>query len=468
MFRQLLFIPMTIIACGAAVICVTTPRTSKKRWLLLPLIIGYALLGWMTQPVFRFTAFYILLTTVNGVSIYLLFVRLVTVRRNLLYHLLLTCTFTFSSMPPVWVGDNNLQFIFLLFVPCCMIATRGALTGRLSVIFTFFCIEMSICAMIDSYLMHSFAYYDIVTRIVRPILFTLLYLMLRRMIPEDGIHLPASLWRILLGLSMMPLCALLSIVLLTYLPLYDSMLVNQIKTRLGIAILPFVLLTSFVILLTMRVLANHEQLERARQLAELRESYYQSLNQQEKQIRHLRHDMRNHLMTIQGLISRGNMTQAEDYLSDLLDSQALRGGRRLCSNETANAVLSAKLDTMQQYGIEADFHVDLPQQSNIAPPDLCALLGNALDNAIEAAKGTDDRRIVLRCRCDKGMLMLKVVNPFSGDRYDDLRTTKPNKQMHGLGLAGMRDIVQRYGGTLDTTFLHQTFELTACLIINQN
>ncbi|MDO5784809.1 MAG: GHKL domain-containing protein [Eubacteriales bacterium] len=468
MLRELFFIPMTLISCGAAMILLTVQPKSKKRLMLLPLTIGYVLMSWMMEPALRFTAFYIVLTTVNGSLIYLLFSRLTTIRRNGLYKMLLICTFTISSMLPIWVGDNNLQFIFPIFVVCCMIGTQGGKTGRLAVIFTFFCIEMSICTMVDSYLMRSSEYYDILTRMARPILFALLYLILRRIIPEDGIHLPESLWRILLGLSMMPLCALLSIVLLTYLPPYDSVLVDQIQNRLGIAVLPFVLLTSFVILLTMRVLANHEQLERARQLAELRESYYQSLNRQEKQIRHLRHDMRNHLMAMQGMIARGNTAQAEDYLGNLLDSQALHGGRRLCSNETANAVLCAKLDHMQQSGLEADLRVDLPEQLDIAPPDLCALLCNALDNAIEAAKDADDRRIIVRCRCDKGMLMLKVVNAFAGERNDDLRTTKPDKQLHGLGLAGMRDIVQRYGGTLDTTLSHKTFELTACLIVNQN
>ena len=463
MIQQALFLLLLPAVCALFTYLMAVQR--KRWWICIPLALGVFAGVWMIAPELSRNALFLLLAVGSGLFIYLLFVRLLPTRHSWVGRTLLLCTFAGSSLLPIWVGDNNLQFIFPIFVVCCMLGTQGSWTGRLAVIFTFFCMELSICAMVDSYL-KAVQWYDELTRVLRPVLFALIYLILRRILPEDGINLPERLWKILLGLSTMPLCALLSIVLLTYLPQYDSVLVSQVANRLGVAVLPFVLLTSFVILLTTMTLADHEQLERGRQLAKMRESYYQNLNQQEKQIRHLRHDMRNHLMAIQGMIARGSVEQADDYLSKLLDSQALRGGNRICRNETANAVLLAKQDNMQQYGLEADFRVELSEQLGIAPPDLCALLGNALDNAIEAAKDAEDRRIVVRCRCDKGIFMLKVVNSFSGERFSDLRTTKPDKHLHGLGLAGMRDIARRYDGTLETTFSGKTFELTACLLDN--
>ena len=99
----------------------------------------------------------------------------------------------------------------------------------------------------------------------------------------------------------------------------------------------------------------------------------------------------------------------------------------------------------------------------MADTDLCALLGNALDNAIEAAAKAGDKKIFMRCRIDKGMLMLKVRNALAGDEREDLATTKPDQKHHGLGLAGMREIAARYGGILEATADGGFFELLVCL-----
>ena len=114
-------------------------------------------------------------------------------------------------------------------------------------------------------------------------------------------------------------------------------------------------------------------------------------------------------------------------------------------------------------GLDRDIRVSLPADLPVVDVDLCALLGNALDNAREAAVKAEDKKISVRCRADKGMLMLKVTNVLTGDERDDLATTKTDKKHHGLGLSGMREIAQRYGGTLETTTDSGCFILLACL-----
>ena len=122
---------------------------------------------------------------------------------------------------------------------------------------------------------------------------------------------------------------------------------------------------------------------------------------------------------------------------------------------------------MAQAGLEADISVSLPEKLPVADPDLCALFGNALDNAAEAAQDAPDKRVTVRARADKGLLMLRVRNAYMGERQqaaDGLfATTKADRRAHGLGLRGMREIAARYGGTLETTAQDGVFELIACL-----
>ncbi len=117
---------------------------------------------------------------------------------------------------------------------------------------------------------------------------------------------------------------------------------------------------------------------------------------------------------------------------------------------------------MERDGLAGDFSIVLPKSLPIADTDLCALLGNALDNAIESARRAQDRKIIVRCRVEKGLFMLQVENAVSGEVHPNLETTKADKTAHGFGIAGMREIAARYGGTLDARSRAGRFELVAC------
>ena len=253
-------------------------------------------------------------------------------------------------------------------------------------------------------------------------------------------------------------------VLLTF-QKYESAAVNTLAMNQGLVVLPFVLLTSIVLLSAVLILADHERLERASQLAGLREVYYQGLQQQERQVRTLRHDLRNHLTVILGLLKKRDTQGAIGYLEQMASSPALQGSKRFCDNEAANVVLSAKAEVMEQEGITADFAVSLPKELSVADTDLAALLGNALDNAIEGVQNATTKKIIFRCRVDKGLLMLRLENPVGGEVNPDLSTTKKEKTSHGFGLPGMREIARRYHGTLEAGVENGQFILIVCLMI---
>ncbi len=126
-----------------------------------------------------------------------------------------------------------------------------------------------------------------------------------RRFAAEQVRLSRRLWQMVLGLTAMPLCALVAVVLLTF-QKYHSDAVNTLAMNQGLVVLPFVLLTSIVLLFAVLILADHQRLERANQLSGLREIYYQGLRQQESQVRQLRHDLRNHLTVIQGLLEKSD------------------------------------------------------------------------------------------------------------------------------------------------------------------
>lgn len=402
----------------------------------------------------------------NGFFLYRLCRPFVMFRKGGLWKAVFLLTLAFSSGMVIWIGDPNLLYTLPIYFLLFFLCTRGDWVGRLTVCVVFFCLEMSVCALVDTYVqaVDTDRLYDLLVRLLRTAIFGAFWLLLRRRFPAEQVRLTRRLWQVVLGLASMPLCALIAVVLLTF-QKYESAAVNTLALNQGLLVLPFVLVTSLVLLVAILILADHERLERASQLAGLREVYYQGLQQQERQVRQLRHDMRNHLTVVQGLLERGDTQGAVGYLEQMAGSQALQGVRRFCENESANVVLSAKAEAMEQAGITADFAVSLPKDLPVADTDLAALLGNALDNAIEGVQNAAVKKITLRCRVDKGLLMLRLENPVGGEVNPDLSTTKADKFSHGFGIPGMREIAERYHGTLDADVKDGCFILFICLMI---
>lgn len=402
----------------------------------------------------------------NGFFLYRLCRPFVMFRKGGLWKAVFLLTLAFSSGMVIWIGDPNLLYTLPIYFLLFFLCTRGDWVGRLTVCVVFFCLEMSVCALVDTYVqaVDTDRLYDLLVRLLRTAIFGAFWLLLRRRFPAEQVHLTRRLWQVVLGLASMPLCALIAVVLLTF-QKYESAAVNTLALNQGLLVLPFVLVTSLVLLVAILILADHERLERASQLAGLREVYYQGLQQQERQVRQLRHDMRNHLTVVQGLLERGDTQGAVGYLEQMAGSQALQGVRRFCENESANVVLSAKTEAMEQVGITADFAVSLPKDLPVADTDLAALLGNALDNAIEGVQNAAVKKITLRCRVDKGLFMLRLENPVGGEVNPDLSTTKADKFSHGFGIPGMREIAERYHGTLDADVKDGCFILFICLMI---
>ena len=404
---------------------------------------------------------WILFALANGFFLYRLTTAFVPVREKRICKVVLFLLMCGTSGMVIWVGDNNLLMTLPVFIVLYLASTKGDLMGRIATGITFFCLIMSVCAILDTYV-HKTYHYDIIVRVARPVVFGLLYLVLRHRLPSAAVRLSRRLWKLVLGLSAMPFSALVAVVLLTYRK-YESEAIHALSLNQGLVVLPIVLITSVVILVAILTLADYEALAQEKRLASLREVYYQGIQREQAQVRTLRHDLRNHLTVLLGLIESGERERAEDYLQQIVGSSALKGSIQVCDNTAANAVLSAKTEEMARCGLHGDVQVSLPENLPVAEIDLCALLGNALDNAMEAAVKAENKSITVRCRADKGMLMLKVRNALSGDERDDLATTKADKKHHGFGLAGMREIANRYGGILETSTDGGYFELLVCL-----
>ena len=188
-------------------------------------------------------------------------------------------------------------------------------------------------------------------------------------------------------------------------------------------------------------------------------------------MRRLRHDMANHMMAIDGLLKEGKFGRAEEYINSLKSSPGMLSMKRWCSNDIINSLLAGKSAVMESSNISYNFKVSLPDNLPIEGLDICSLIGNALDNAIEASLklNPEDRHISLNLIVQRGMFILNSVNstpPVQGTKNGRFLTSKSDKSMHGFGLENMRFIADKYCGTMEIQTENNKFDLLVTLPVD--
>ena len=168
-------------------------------------------------------------------------------------------------------------------------------------------------------------------------------------------------------------------------------------------------------------------------------------------MRQLRHELKNHMFYMQYLIDKKDFDGLSRYFREFYQKESRHLVEVDASGSVLNAVLHQKLSVAGQKGIQIvdDLHCAPPKE--IDEKDLCLLLSNLLDNAIEASEGLQNAVITVHMRLVKEYLSLVVSNTVDRDVLREnpgLSTDKPHREIHGIGLRVIREIVDRYDGSV--------------------
>lgn len=193
-----------------------------------------------------------------------------------------------------------------------------------------------------------------------------------------------------------------------------------------------------------------------RQLAayqrELIETHYQEVDNMYRQMRGWRHDYRNHIQTMKALAANGDMDGLRAYLDELdtdlntVDTVVKTG------NAMADAILNSKISLARSRNIPVHVDAHIPVKLRMSELDLCVILGNLFDNAIEASLPLPEDRRMIRVYMDmKGTQLYISFTNFTAEKKRSksgklFRTTKGDG--HGLGLIRIDNIIERLDGYL--------------------
>ena len=156
-----------------------------------------------------------------------------------------------------------------------------------------------------------------------------------------------------------------------------------------------------------------------------------------REIKKAEHDLRHHLLSILGNIENGNTEAAETYLKQLLHDYETSIFKYIyIDNSAVNSILNMKISRCHanKIDIKTEIESDFSDFSDI---DICVLLANLLDNAIEASLNVDSTQITVSIRNEKNYLCILIRNRIESSVLEEngqLHTTKKDKSKHGLGV----------------------------------
>lgn len=189
----------------------------------------------------------------------------------------------------------------------------------------------------------------------------------------------------------------------------------------------------------------------------LQEEYYQQLQDKQAETRALWHDLNKYLRAAK---TETQSAQALEQLESMLNSatQIVDVGNRVL-----NVILNEYTQMAKATGIDLRLKVQVPAELPVAVADLYILIGNTMDNAMEACNALppDQRVIDLLLRTQNDVLYYKLVNPYSPEQ-----PKRESDPMHGHGLQNVRRCVEKYGGFIDVVKENGFFTITAHLNVD--
>ena len=185
---------------------------------------------------------------------------------------------------------------------------------------------------------------------------------------------------------------------------------------------------------------------------ELIETHYREVENMYRQIRGWRHDYRNHIQMMKVLAANGDMDALKVYLDELdtdlntVDTVVKTG------NPMADAILNSKISLARSRNIPTQVDAHIPVKLKMSELDLCCIIGNLFDNAMEASMALPEEKRMIRVYMDmKGtQLYISFTNFTAAKKLDKVgKGFKTSKgEGHGFGLVRIDDIVSRYDGYL--------------------
>lgn len=295
--------------------------------------------------------------------------------------------------------------------------------------------------------------YGILGSIISKILFLLIIFALRKVFLTGGItefSVKHSIMLILIPIG--------SIYVMNEIFLF-SYKINNDRAYFHSAIAAIILLCLNVLIFYIYVkLMDDLQLRRMtsvyEQQLELCERHQQERELSMLQLRDIKHNMKNNLVSILAYAEKGEDEKIIEFIQDIMEESGLSISEVANSgNIVIDSLLGYWYVTAQKKGIDFSLNIKVPMKMEFKGADICLILGNLLENAVEAAENAKKKKYIkIQMKYDRGNLLIFLMNSYQGRlikmKDKRLKSTKSDAGNHGVGLPSVYRAVAKYNGTV--------------------
>lgn len=194
------------------------------------------------------------------------------------------------------------------------------------------------------------------------------------------------------------------------------------------------------------------------------------IEESQDRIRALRHDMKNHMLHLSSELRQGHCEDALRYLEDMEEELQNPAEYVRTGNREIDSLLNYKMQKAKQVLAAVESDVNVPMELMPKSFDINVILGNLLDNAVEAAQKSERKWMKLTLRADRGVFLIHIANscemvPEKGGKY--FHSTKGEPGEHGIGLQNVRRMVERQNGEIEFACEGEIFSVDVMLYMNE-
>ena len=182
------------------------------------------------------------------------------------------------------------------------------------------------------------------------------------------------------------------------------------------------------------------------------QNQFEVMKESQSRIRALRHDMKNHMLALEGLAKSAKQDKVIEYLMSIQEFMENPSEHIYTGNEALDSLLNYKLQRAKEELKKVETDIVLPEKMNLHSFDFNVIVGNLLDNAIAASIRTDERFLKLCIRMENGILFLYMANSCMGipeGVCEIRRLSEKSLAGHGIGLTNVQRIVEKYHGDME-------------------
>lgn len=179
--------------------------------------------------------------------------------------------------------------------------------------------------------------------------------------------------------------------------------------------------------------------------------------------RTLRHEIRNRLLLLETYIDGKEWEMAKKHIHTIGEFSKSKDIFASSGNVALDSILNYKLGEAKEKGINIKLNMQVEKNLKVEDLDWASILGNLMDNAIEAAREMENSFICVQIKQDRGTILMKIENSFDGNTQKNgmsFGTTKEDKENHGFGLQIVRKTLEKYEGYMKLDFIKGVFIVT--------